>query len=1264
MTLTTLRRKPLTAFVAVAVVAATFPLLIAVPQRAKAAAPVIVNSSNVFEHTATSDDPGRELAVTAVVQHDFGRVVTGLALDLNYDGTDNTSTVAPTAVTAQQPSGGFNYSRVSFTMTNTSSPALPKPGGFSCPTFSNGTRSVDVPIRLRAVTDDGQRTGSVSQTMTFIEDVNCANIAGTQDFPVVENRSQSASSITPGSTVAFTFTCDDADTDAFSSDDDCDRARWRARRLNDGAITQGPTTMTGINDNTSTTLNVTFPARGRYVVEAELGNENGNFPQPGKFFRLGSVDVNTSAATSPTLSLSGPSGVVQQGAPVTINASAVDTESFQGRVQMIEWDLDGNSTFEDRQVAASEPTGLAAAQLTRTLSTAGQSGTRTVNARITDNGAINGADTIRRTVTASFSYVVNRAPIANDQTVNTPEDTNVSFALAASDPDADPLTYTITNPVDHGTLSGTAPNYTYDPDENFFGTDSFTYSVSDGRGGTDTATVTINVAAVNDAPVAHDQSITTDEDTAVNGTLVATDVDNAPSALSFTLATAPSNGDATIATNGTFTYTPDANFNGSDSFTFNVCDPANACDTGSVTASVTSVNDPPVPDDQDVTTDEDVDLAITLTATDADGDDLIFGIATQPAHGTLTGTAPNVTYVPNSNFFGADMFTFSVTDGTVTVTGTVEITVNPVNDAPVAQDLHATTDEDTPLDGQLEATDVDDDPSELTFAAGDAPSNGTVTVNPDGSFTYTPNANFHGDDSFTFDVCDPQGACDDGGVVLIVVPVNDPPVPDDQNVSTDEDTPLLITLSASDVDGDALTFEVETQPANGTLTGAAPVLEYTPGPNFFGSDTFTFSASDGEASVTGTIDITVNAVNDAPVAQAEAFTTDEDTPHIGELQAMDVDDETEDLVFSIGEEPAHGDVTIGADGGFTYAPDDDFHGADAFTFGVCDPDGECDEGSVDVTVLSVNDAPTADDASVDTDEDVTLEIDLVASDIDGDVLSYSFGEPAHGMVVGGGPEVAYTPDPNFHGSDSFTFTVSDGHGGTDSATITVTIASVNDLPDAIPQLVTTDEDTPVAIQLTAQDIDGDDVSFAVTGGPEHGTLAGTAPNLTYTPAPDFSGSDFFEFTACDPAGACDTAIISIAVREAPLIATNVVPDAAVVRVEASALPSLLETKVAVPLQLRSKLVRLDDGTPIAGEPLVFSIDGETVCTATTDARGVADCGGVAEVTRAVLALGYRVDYAGDADRTPASARGSIVILTSAAQIVGGPVKITILGSGS
>ena len=281
----------------------------------------------------------------------------------------------------------------------------------------------------------------------------------------------------------------------------------------------------------------------------------------------------------------------------------------------------------------------------------------------------------------------------------------------------------------------------------------------------------------------------------------------------------------------------------------------------------------------DVTTAEDTDLTIAVLANDtdpdlADGDVLTVTDYTQPANGTVvlnhTGT---FTYTPAANYTGTDTFTYTVSDDASTwhlhrMTGlfvraghtsttTVTITVIPVNDAPVANPDTYTTPEDTALtvsipDG-VNGNDSDaDDDTALTTTIVTPPGNGSVDLNPDGTFTYTPDADFHGTDTFTYRASDGTFS-DTATVTITVTPVNDAPVANPDTYITPEDTALTVSIlngvhgNDSDPDDDtALSATVIDQPTHGALIfNPDGTFTYTPDADFHGTDTFTYRASDG-----------------------------------------------------------------------------------------------------------------------------------------------------------------------------------------------------------------------------------------------------------------------------------------------------------------------------------------------------------------------------------------------------------------------------------
>jgi hypothetical protein len=301
---------------------------------------------------------------------------------------------------------------------------------------------------------------------------------------------------------------------------------------------------------------------------------------------------------------------------------------------------------------------------------------------------------------------------------------------------------------------------------------------------------------------------------------------------------------------------------------------------------------------------------------------------------------------------------------------------------------------------------------------------------------------------------------------------------------------------------------------------------------------------------------------------------------------------------------------------------------------VTDPGGLSDSALVSITVTSVNDAPVADDQQPSTPEDTALAITLAGTDPDGHPLTFAHGSAAHGTITGTGPNLLYTPASNYHGPDSFTFTVTDADGLSDSGLVSITVTSVNDAPVADDQQLSTVEDTALAITLTAADVDSDVLTFT-NGSAAHGAITGSGASLTYTPAADYFGPDSFSFTVDDGHGGTDTGTIAITVTEAPMIATSLVADPAVVSL--SGTPKLRLGTVG------ARLVRTDTGAALAGRTIVFSVGAQPLCTATTDATGRAGCTLSHTATiQMLVAHGYDAAFAGDADFLPSSAHAGLV----------------------
>jgi hypothetical protein len=464
---------------------------------------------------------------------------------------------------------------------------------------------------------------------------------------------------------------------------------------------------------------------------------------------------------------------------------------------------------------------------------------------------------------------VNRSPVVGELTDTVIDElTTLSLTATASDPDVPANTWSFSfgpGAPDGARIDPVTGAFTWKPGEaqgpgiytiTIIATDSGTPPLS----GSEAFTVTVN--EVNTPPVASGQTVTSDEDTPTEITLIGSDADLPANTLTYLVLSGPSHG-TLEGTPPNLTYKPAQDYHGSDSFTFRVNDGQADSAEATVTITVNPINDPPVATGQGVTTDEDTPLAVTLTGSDVEADALTVTVVSGPSHGTLEATAPNLTYKPAKDYHGPDSFTFNANDGQAdSAPATVDITVKPVNDPPVANARSVTTDEDTTLSIPLTGSDVDGDL--LTFAVVNGPSHGTLEGTPP-NLTYKPAQDYHGPDSFTFKANDGQADSAEGTVTITVSPVNDPPVANAQSVTTDEDTPLPITLTGSDVDGDALIFSVATAPSHGTLEGAPPNLTYNPAQDYHGPDSFTFKANDGQAnSAPAAVNITVERKGNRP----------------------------------------------------------------------------------------------------------------------------------------------------------------------------------------------------------------------------------------------------------------------------------------------------------------------------------------------------------------------------------------------------------------
>ncbi|CAE6904890.1 COG2931 RTX toxins and related Ca2 -binding proteins [Vibrio sp. B1FIG11] len=721
---------------------------------------------------------------------------------------------------------------------------------------------------------------------------------------------------------------------------------------------------------------------------------------------------------------------------------------------------------------------------------------------------------------------VNDAPVANDDSAVTDEDTPVTIDVLTNDTDVDGDTLTIVNasvPADQGTVEIVDGKLVFTPAENFNGEATISYTVSDGEL-EDDAQVSVTVNPLNDAPVANDDNAVTDEDTPVTIDVLTNDTDVDGDTLTIVNASVPADQGTVEIVDGKLVFTPAENFNGEATISYTVSD-GELEDDAQVSVTVNPLNDAPVANDDNAVTDEDTPVTIDVLPndTDVDGDTLTIVNASVPAdQGTVEVVDGKLVFTPAENFNGEATISYTVSDGELEDSAEVSVTVNPLNDAPVANDDSAATDEDTPVTIDVLPNDTDIDGDTLTIVNASVPAEqGTVEI-VDGKLVFTPAENFNGEATISYTVSD--GALEDDAQVSVTVnPLNDAPVANDDNAVTDEDTPVAIDVlpNDTDVDGDTLTIVNASVPVDqGTVEVVDGKLVFTPAENFNGEATISYTVSDGELEDDAQVSVTVNPINDAPVANDDSAVTDEDTPVTIDVLPNDTDVDGDTLTIVNASVPAEQGTVEIVDGKLVFTPADNFNGEATISYTVSDGELE-DSAEVSITVNPINDAPVANDDNAVTDEDTPVTIDVLTNDtdVDGDTLTIvNASVPAdQGTVEIVDGKLVFTPADNFNGEATISYTVSDGVLE-DSAEVSVTVNPINDAPVANDDSAVTDEDTPVTINVLPNDtdVDGDTLTIVNASVPvDQGAVEIVDGKLVFTPAENFNGEATISYTVSD-----------------------------------------------------------------------------------------------------------------------------------------------------
>ncbi len=732
---------------------------------------------------------------------------------------------------------------------------------------------------------------------------------------------------------------------------------------------------------------------------------------------------------------------------------------------------------------------------------------------------------------------------------------------------------------------------TVHPLSNVNGTGVIVVGVSDGFTYVE-KTIDLTITPQDDAPIVSDIARTIREDSSVCFAALPSDYEVDGDATTVTIGT-PQHGTATLRTDNTILYTPNANYYGTDSFSITVIDQTAAAKSATATATITmlAVNDQPAISNLGYyqTTPEDTSKAVNLTVVDVDNDmtqstsytfsssdkSIVEAKDISITHGT--GNNMIITVKPVENAYGTVKITVTASDGTLSAKSAFQLVVTPVNDPPIAEydeatvaeavsDGTETTPPKTTKTMNLLSNDYDVEGGTLRIVAITNVKNGTVVNSGSGQVTVTAlSGDFNGDITFEYTVMDPGGETASASAKLIVTPSNDPPRAGNDSKTIDEDaTPTLNVLTNDSDPRRAKRFRdrgVHPSARHGDLSATS--VTYTPTKDYNGKDRLPIRFSDASgATSTATVSITIRPVNDPPVIAKHALSSGdwtmlEDEPKSFHFVVSDAESPVNNLIIRISSEDAtliktsQIQLSTNAAGYKTIyvVPNKDAHGTVNIDFSVSDG-LETTTAVYPITISSVNDAPVVTPMSLSVKEDTSLSGTLSATDVDQDSFTFSLVEshpPIHGtVVIQPNGSFVYTPDTNYNGVDLFEVAADDGQpeNNIGKAYITVNVLRANDPPTAVDDTYTIDEDTGTALNVLENDTD-EDIAYGdkltilrVSSAPSKGTTSIVDGKILYTPTLNQNGTDTFTYVIADQDGKLSSADVTVTITPVNDAAAN------------------------------------------------------------------------------------------------------------------------------
>lgn len=867
-------------------------------------------------------------------------------------------------------------------------------------------------------------------------------------------------------------------------------------------------------------------------------------------------------------------------APIGVIANATDADG-NNTIVSSSIDLNPSTSAEDKTLEVSGKGTFTADDL---------SGTVTFSPVSNFNGAVPAISyTIKDTqgnlsVPASITITVdpvNDTPVANNDSQTIAEDAApVTFSIIANDTDVDGNATIASGSIDldvsttakdktvtvsgKGTLTAnTDGTVTFIPQPDFYGSfGPVRYTVEDEKGAlSNQAEISITVTSVNDGPLAKDDVKDLNDGETVVLNLIANDIDAenelVPGSLS--IVSNPTFGTVTNNFDGTASFRADAGAHGTVTFNYIIKDKDNAV---SNTATVTvNINSHPFANIDYITANSSAIVTYNIVSNDTDDGTInpaSINLVKSPAGSLTVKPDGSVIYQSPYGFKGVDSFSYTVVDDKGAVSNEAQVVIT-VNGIPEAVADAARYNADTPVDIFVLENDSDDQPKLIGNVSFTQALNGSVSVNSNGSLTYTPNPGFKGADSFTYTLKDNAGAVSNTATVSLVY--NVPPVAQNAmgKINMGEQFFLDLNPLVSDADGTIDWSSIEILSGiRGTASFSiiTHVITYQPFPGLYGKDTFTYRIKDNSGGVSNTATVTVY-VNGFPIAandnniRVDAGKTidievtkndrDVDLDGSGALDKASV-------LIKAGTGPQHGSVINLGDGSVRYTANSNYYGSDSFQYTV--KDNMQAVSNVATVNITINAVPIAnpDPPAKKVNEGSQVAIDVAANDLDPDggldKSSVTIKNINNGEVVGTITNgiVTFKPFTGYHGPASFTYTIKDIDGA-ESNTVTVDIL-VNQRPVALDEPnVRTSQGTAVDVDVLTNDIDYDGSLSPLSlspASPQHGKVEVINAKLRYTPDNGYYGPDEFTYTVADNEGALSNeAVVSIKINARPVTVNDV-----------------------------------------------------------------------------------------------------------------------------